>query len=48
MYPVSEKYIAACRASFKEERITGGIKLIDGTIIPIDDSVVVQGSLCIT
>lgn len=48
MYPVSEKYIAACRASFKEERITGGIKLIGGTIIPIDDSVVVQGSLCIT
>lgn len=48
MYPVSEKYIAACRAFFKEERITGGIKLIDGTIIPIDDSVVVQGSLCIT
>lgn len=48
MYPVSDKYIAARRAAFKEERITGGIKLKDGTIIAVDDSVLVQGSLSIT
>lgn len=48
MYPVSDKYIAACRAVFKEERITGGIKLKDGTIISVDDSVIVQGSLSIS
>lgn len=48
MYPVSDKYIAARRAAFREERITGGIKLKDGTIIAVDDSVLVQGSLSIT
>lgn len=48
MYPVSDKYIAARRAAFKEERITGGIKLKDGTIIAVDDSVLVQGTLSIT
>lgn len=48
MYPVSDKYIAARRAAFKEERITGGIKLKDGTKIAVDDSVLVQGSLSIT
>ena len=48
MYPVSDKYIAARRAAFREERITGGIKLKDGTIITVDDSVLVQGSLSIT
>ena len=45
MYPVSDEYIAARRAPFKEERITGWIKLKDGTIIEINDSVVIQGSL---
>ena len=33
MYPVSEKYIEAIRAPVREDRITGGIRLKDGTII---------------
>lgn len=45
MYPVSDEYIAARRAPFREERITGWIKLKDGTKIEINDSVIVQGSL---
>lgn len=48
MYPVSDSYIAARRASVKEERITGGIKLKDGTIIAVDDSVIIQGSLSVS
>ena len=45
MYPVSDEYIAARRAPFREERITGWIKLKDGTKIEINDSSIVQGSL---
>ena len=48
MYPVSEKYIEAIRAPVREDRITGGIKLKDGTIIPVDDSIIVQKSLTVT
>lgn len=48
MYPVSEKYIEAIRAPVREDRITGGIRLKDGTIIPVDDSIVVQKSLTVT
>lgn len=47
MYNVSDSYIAALRAPYIE-RITGGIKLKDGTIIPVDDSIIVQGSLSMT
>ena len=42
MYPVSEKYIEAIRAPVREDRITGGIRLKDGTIIPVNDSIIVQ------
>lgn len=48
MYPVSEKYIEAIRAPVREDRITGGIRLKDGTIIPVDDSIIVQKSLTVT
>ena len=48
MYPVSDSYIAARRTAVKEERITGGIKLKDGTIIAVDDSIIIQGSLSVT
>lgn len=47
-YPVSEKYIEAIRAPVREDRITGGIRLKDGTIIPVDDSIIVQKSLTVT
>lgn len=48
MYPVSDAYLAARRSRVREERITGGIKLKDGTIIAIDDSVIIQNSLSIS
>ena len=48
MYPVSEKYIEAIRAPVREDRITGGIRLKDGTIIPVNDSIIVQKSLTVT
>ena len=48
MYPVSEKHIEAIRAPVREDRITGGIRLKDGTIIPVDDSIIVQKSLTVT
>lgn len=48
MYPVSDAYLAARRSRVREERITGGIKLKDGTIITIDDSVIIQNSLSIS
>lgn len=48
MYPVSEAYLAARRSRVREERITGGIKLKDGTIITIDDTVIIQNSLSIS
>lgn len=48
MYPVSEEYIAARRSRVKEERITGIIRLADGTRISVDDSVLVQGSLTVS
>ena len=44
MYPVSEKYIEAIRAPVREDRI----RLKDGTIIPVDDSIIVQKSLTVT
>lgn len=48
MYKVSDEYIAAMRQPVLRERITGGIKLADGTMISVDDSVIVQGSLAMT
>lgn len=48
MYPVSDAYIAARRARNREERITGAIKLKDGTHIIVDDSIIIQGSLSIS
>ena len=45
MYPVSDEYIKACRATYKEERITGWIRLKDGTVVEINDSIIIQGSL---
>ncbi len=48
MYPVSDSYIAALRASAREDRITGGIRLKDGTIITIDDTIIIQKSLTVT
>lgn len=48
MYPVSDAYLAARRSRVREERITGGIKLKDGTIIAVDDSVIIQNSLSVS
>lgn len=48
MYPVSDEYIAAMKAPVRRDKITGAIKLRDGTIFPIDDSVIAQNSLSIT
>ena len=48
MYPVSDKYIEAMRAPVREDRITGGIRLKDGTIIAVDDTVIIQKSLTVT
>lgn len=48
MYPVSDAYLAARRSRVREERITGGIKLKDGTIITVDDTVIIQNSLSIS
>lgn len=48
MYPVSDKYIEAMRAPVREDRITGGIRLKDGTIIPVDDTVIIRKSLTVT
>lgn len=47
MYTVSNQYLLARAAPVKEERITGGIKLKDGTLIAVDDSVLVKGTLTI-
>lgn len=48
MYPVSDAYLTARRSRVREERITGGIRLKDGTIIVVDDTVIIQNSLSIT
>ena len=48
MYPVSEKYIEAIRAPVREDRITGGIRLKDGTRIAVDDTIIIQKSLTVT
>ncbi|MGN1109923.1 MAG: hypothetical protein ACI4RK_11140 [Oscillospiraceae bacterium] len=48
MYPVSDAYLAARRSRVREERITGGIKLKDGTVITVDDTVIIQNSLSIS
>ena len=45
MQSVSQEYLDAFRKPVKYDRITGNIKLVDGTIIPITDSSIVQGSL---
>lgn len=47
MYTVSNQYLLARAAPVKEERITGGIKLKDGAVIAVDDSVLVKGTLTI-
>lgn len=48
MYPVTDEYLAAQRAPFREERITGAIKLKDGTKIVVDNSSIAQGTLSMT
>lgn len=48
MYSVSNEYISALRRSVKYDRITGQIRLADGTRIEINNNVVVQGKLSIT
>ena len=48
MYPVTDEYLAAKRAPFREERITGAIKLKDGTKIVVDNSSIAQGTLSMT
>ena len=48
MYPVSEKYIEAIRSPVREDRITGGIRLKDGTRIAVDDTTIIQRSLTVT
>ena len=48
MYPVSEKYIEAIHAPVREDRITGGIRLKDGTRIAVDDTTIIQKSLTVT
>lgn len=48
MYSVSAEYLAAYRKSVRKTKITGGIKLSDGTIIPIDDSKIIQGKFSIS
>ena len=45
MQSVSQEYLDAFRKPVKYDRITGNIKLVDGTVIPITDSSIVQGSL---
>ena len=45
MQNVSTEYIEALRAPARRDRITGNIKLADGTIISITDADIVQGSL---
>ena len=48
MYPVTDEYLAAQRAPFREERITGAIRLKDGTKIVADNSSIAQGTLSMT
>lgn len=48
MYPVTDEYLAAQRAPFREERITGAIKLKDRTKIVVDNSSIAQGTLSMT
>ena len=48
MFPVTDEYLAAQRAPFREERITGTVQLRDGTFIAVSNDTIVQGSLSIT
>jgi len=48
MYAVSSGYLAAMRGKVRTDRITGGITLSDGTVITIDDSVLVKDTLKLT
>lgn len=48
MHSVSEEYLAAMKAPVRRDKITGAIKLRDGTVFSIDDSVIAQNSLSIT
>lgn len=48
MYPVTDEYLAAQRAPFREERITGAIKLKDGTKLVVDNNSIAQGTLSMT
>lgn len=48
MFPVTDEYLAAQRAPFREERITGTVQLRDGTFIDVSNDTIVQGSLSIT
>ncbi|MGN0577290.1 MAG: hypothetical protein ACI4J4_01585, partial [Ruminiclostridium sp.] len=48
MYEVSEAYLTALKEKAVKDSISGSITLTDGTVIEIDDSVLVQNTLKIT
>ena len=47
MYAVSDEYIAAMRAPVRRDKVTGHIKLRDGTVLPIDDSKIIQNKFTV-
>ncbi len=48
MYSVSDKYLEAFRKPYRTDRITGRIKLKDGTNIVLSDEILVQNKFTIT
>ena len=48
MYPVSSGYLSAVRAKVRTDRLLGSITLSDGTVIAINDSVLVKDTVKLT